>query len=140
MKRCGLGNDAFVAMYEGYQQSIHLASCWVNQSFFTKKIIRSRGLSRFPLSLLMMTHLRVLDLNDNVISELPSRISDLQFLRELHLENNRLEFLPVSLSEITSLKVLQLYGNPLKSPPKEIVSRGRFSCVFFFFFSSLTFR
>jgi internalin A len=73
---------------------------------------------------LTLYHLRSINLSDNLISQLPSRISDLRDLSVLVLRNNKLESLPSSLALLPRLTKLIVDGNPLRSPPKEIVKRG----------------
>lgn len=85
-----------------------------------------------------MTHLQVLNLNDNYITDIPPAIVELTCtasknsscsyffiaLQELFLCNNMIELLPNSLCLMTNLKTLNVDGNPLKVPPKEIVKKG----------------
>lgn len=111
-------------LYTAYQESVILASIWLNNDFFAKKQINHMGLRKFPVTFLQMNHLKIINLNDNAISELPYRIGELQSLRELRLANNRLQSLPYSLASL-QLKVLDVSGNPLVTPPKEIVRKGR---------------
>ena len=59
----------------------------------------------FPSSLLALVHLRVINLANNKIRELPSEISNIKTLVELNISNNLLEALPTSLASIPGLKV-----------------------------------
>jgi Leucine-rich repeat (LRR) protein len=78
----------------------------------------------FPKELLQMTHLRVINLENNEIVELPSAINQLINLRELSVANNKIHTLPLSIVDLQALKTLILDGNPLRTPPPEIVKQG----------------
>lgn len=55
-----------------------------------------------------LINLRILNLSDNNLRNMPRDIRELRFLEELDLSKNTLEFLPSELTELKSLKVLLL--------------------------------
>ena len=59
--------------------------------------------------------LKVLDLRDNKIENLPDEIVNLQSLERLDVSNNNLSILPFVLGTLPNLKNLQCDGNPMKS-------------------------
>jgi len=60
-----------------------------------------------------LSNLRVLDLSDNRIEELPTWIGSLSQLRELNVRNNRLTSIPQELGALSNLTTLDVRGNPL---------------------------
>ncbi|KAI9578300.1 leucine rich repeat containing flyers-cup isoform 2-T2 [Glossina fuscipes fuscipes] len=69
-------------------------------------------------------HLKILDLRDNKIAELPDEIGHLQSLIRLDLSNNSITNLPYSLSTLPHLTSLQVEGNPIKSIQRHILQCG----------------
>ncbi|XP_055385144.1 leucine-rich repeat-containing protein 40 [Condylostylus longicornis] len=71
-----------------------------------------------------LPHLKILDLRDNKISELPEDISILQNLIRLDVSNNTLTTIPNSLSTLAHLISLQLNGNPIRTIRRDIINSG----------------
>ncbi|SPP80311.1 leucine-rich repeat-containing protein 40 isoform X3 [Drosophila guanche] len=71
-----------------------------------------------------LPHLKVLDLRDNKISELPDELCLLRNLNRLDVSNNSIDTLPVSLSSLAHLISLQVEGNPIKSIRRDILQCG----------------
>lgn len=71
-----------------------------------------------------MGNLRVLELRDNKIVEIPEDIIKLQQLIKLDLTNNDLRFLPNSLGFLTELQKLYIDGNPLRSIRQQVIRGG----------------
>lgn len=71
-----------------------------------------------------MTHLKILDLKDNKIDNLPDEIAMCQNLIRLDLTNNALELLPNTLSLLPHLQNLQVEGNKLKQIRSDIIKGG----------------
>lgn len=70
-----------------------------------------------------MPNLRVLDLSDNSITELPRGISNLVSLRYLHLSLTEIKELPIELKNLGNLKCLVLSGmRQLSSIPEQLIS------------------
>ncbi|XP_044755833.1 leucine-rich repeat-containing protein 40-like [Coccinella septempunctata] len=69
-------------------------------------------------------HLKILDLRDNKIEELPSNAGSLQSLIRLDLTNNDLDSLPSSLCLLAHLQNLQLEGNKLKKIRNDVIKAG----------------
>lgn len=80
----------------------------------------SFGLDFFPQSLLKFKNLKLLDLYDNEIEELPDQISELINLEILILFQNRLRKLPQGIGKLKNLWLLDLNSNRIKTLPKEI--------------------
>ncbi|XP_022231872.2 LOW QUALITY PROTEIN: leucine-rich repeat-containing protein 40 [Drosophila obscura] len=71
-----------------------------------------------------LPHLKVLDLRDNKITELPDELCLLRNLNRLDVSNNTIDTLPVSLSALAHLISLQVEGNPIKSIRRDILQCG----------------
>ncbi|KAJ9692603.1 hypothetical protein PVL29_011594 [Vitis rotundifolia] len=70
-----------------------------------------------------MPNLRVLDLSNNSITELPQGISNLVSLQYLNLANAKIKELPIELKNLDKLKCLMLYNMPqLSSIPEQLIS------------------
>ncbi|MEI8301231.1 MAG: NEL-type E3 ubiquitin ligase domain-containing protein [Chlamydiota bacterium] len=67
-----------------------------------------------------LSHLRVLYLINNQLTELPSSIGGLKALEELYLSNNELSELPISIAQLTEVKKLILVDNHLVELPSSI--------------------
>lgn len=74
----------------------------------------------FPLQLLKMTNLQILDLSDNGIKFIPPEIGYLTTLRKLMIWDNYLEVLPPEIGKLTNLVFLDVDHNLLKTLPPEI--------------------
>uniref|UniRef100_T1DH18 Putative malignant fibrous histiocytoma amplified sequence 1 n=1 Tax=Anopheles aquasalis TaxID=42839 RepID=T1DH18_ANOAQ len=109
-------------------------------------LLNHNKLVRVPSSLADFTNLRVLDLSNNQLEELPDVITQCQLttlivknnlltdkslpksllaaagngLRELNLSGNRFEHFPEQIIELRSLKYLYLGGNQITNVPKDI--------------------
>ncbi|XP_018022150.1 leucine-rich repeat-containing protein 40 [Hyalella azteca] len=68
--------------------------------------------------------LRVLDLRENKLDELPDDITLLQMLERLDLANNTLSSVPCHLGLLPHLRSMPLEGNPLRLLRRDIVQRG----------------
>lgn len=84
------------------------------------KDFRKQKLTNIPPSVFLYKQLKTLLLNNNLISQIPSEISQLTFLENLNLRNNKLEGLPIEISQLKNLKILDLGRNKLKQLPKEM--------------------
>lgn len=71
-----------------------------------------------------MPHLKVFDLRDNKITQLPDEIGLLQSLIRLDISNNSISNLPYTLSSLAHLVSLQVEGNPIKSIRRDILQCG----------------
>ncbi|XP_066152991.1 leucine-rich repeat-containing protein 40-like isoform X2 [Euwallacea fornicatus] len=71
-----------------------------------------------------MPHLKVLDLRDNKIDELPKELTKLMHLNKLDLTNNDLTKIPATLSLLPHLQSLKIEGNKLKHIRPDIVHTG----------------
>ncbi|KAL3268782.1 hypothetical protein HHI36_007880 [Cryptolaemus montrouzieri] len=69
-------------------------------------------------------HLKILDLRDNKVEEIPKEIGMLQGLIRFDLTNNELDSLPSSLGILPHLQNLQLEGNKLKKIRSDVIKAG----------------
>lgn len=80
--------------------------------------LKNNSLSFLPESFFDGTpDLRVLDLSQNFISQLPSSMQNLHRLEDLSIANNLLMELPMNLFELPSLRNLNLHRNEIKTIP-----------------------
>ncbi|KAJ3701095.1 hypothetical protein LUZ61_004800 [Rhynchospora tenuis] len=63
-------------------------------------------------------YLRIFNMNNCGIKELPESIGNLKHLRYLNLSDNKIEELPESIGQLYNLQVFDLFANPLKKFPK----------------------
>lgn len=78
-----------------------------------------------------MSHLKILDVRDNKLDEIPEEISYLQQLIRLDVTNNNLTDLPNSLRLLAHLQSLQADGNKIRSIRRDILQRGTSSILKF---------
>ncbi|KAH8251819.1 hypothetical protein KR038_008993 [Drosophila bunnanda] len=71
-----------------------------------------------------LPHLKILDLRDNKITELPDELCLLRNLNRLDVSNNSISMLPVTLSSLAHLISLQVDGNPIKTIRRDIIQCG----------------
>ncbi|XP_017084514.2 leucine-rich repeat-containing protein 40 isoform X3 [Drosophila eugracilis] len=71
-----------------------------------------------------LPHLKILDLRDNKITELPDELCLLRNLNRLDVSNNTISVLPVTLSSLAHLISLQVEGNPIKMIRRDILQCG----------------
>ncbi|XP_068152899.1 leucine-rich repeat-containing protein 40 isoform X4 [Drosophila tropicalis] len=71
-----------------------------------------------------LPHLKLLDLRDNQITELPDEICLLRNLHRLDISNNSISVLPVTLSSLAHLVNLQVEGNLIKTIRRDIIQCG----------------
>ncbi|XP_017144025.1 leucine-rich repeat-containing protein 40 isoform X6 [Drosophila miranda] len=71
-----------------------------------------------------LPHLKVLDVRDNKITQLPDELCLLRNLNRLDVSNNSIDKLPVSLAALAHLISLQVEGNPIKSIRRDILQCG----------------
>ena len=95
----------------------------VDEPFSSSEIVdlSNKGLSAIPQEVLNNTKIRVLYLNGNNLTSLPSEIGKLTNLEELNVGNNKLTgSLPGEIRQLTKLKVLVASNNELTGIPAEI--------------------
>lgn len=107
-----------------YAENVYLQSLVLNTEVMTTKSLMNRSFLCFPPTILEMTHLKILDLSGNLITEIPPAILKLTCLVDLNLKNNHISSLPIFLIQLSNLKYLGVDGNPLKTPPKEVTKKG----------------
>lgn len=71
-----------------------------------------------------MPFLKVLDVRDNKIKELPEEISKMEQLTRLDVSNNTLSNLPNSLGLLKRLQSLRIEGNMIRSIRRDIIQSG----------------
>jgi internalin A len=78
------------------------------------------GLTKLPESVIRLSHLQVLYLDDNQLTWLPKSVAQLSQLHTLSLSGNRLMTLPASVIQLWQLRTLYLDGNQLATLPESI--------------------
>ncbi|KAI3466127.1 hypothetical protein Pfo_022790 [Paulownia fortunei] len=87
--------------------------------------LRRMHISAFPLDILTLRQLQILDLSQNFLQSIPESIKDLTSLTELNLSDNNISSLPPDLGLLEpNLQVLKLEGNPMRSIRRAILNRG----------------
>jgi len=87
--------------------------------------LRRMKLQEFPVGLLRLKQLRILNLSQNHLTTVPEGIKDFTALIELDLSDNNITSLPAELGLLEpNLQVLRLDGNPLRSIRRVILDRG----------------
>lgn len=71
-----------------------------------------------------ITNVRVLDIRDNKLVDIPEEIVNIRHLERLDLTNNSLVNLPYTISSLPHLKSLLLEGNTLRAIRRDILQRG----------------
>ncbi|EDW84570.1 uncharacterized protein Dwil_GK13066 [Drosophila willistoni] len=71
-----------------------------------------------------LPHLKIFDLRDNQITQLPDEVCLLRNLQRLDVSNNSISVLPVTLSSLAHLVNLQVEGNPIKTIRRDIIQCG----------------
>ncbi|ALC46792.1 f-cup [Drosophila busckii] len=71
-----------------------------------------------------LPHLKIFDLRDNKLSDLPDELCLLRNLNRLDVSNNSISVLPVTLSSLAHLISLQVDGNPIKTIRRDIIQCG----------------
>ncbi|GFR32200.1 leucine-rich repeat-containing protein 40 [Trichonephila clavata] len=71
-----------------------------------------------------LPNIKLIDLRDNKIPDIPDTICTLQSLERLDVSNNALTSLPYTLGTLPHLKFLSIDGNPMRSIRRDIIQRG----------------
>ncbi|XP_034487087.1 leucine-rich repeat-containing protein 40 isoform X2 [Drosophila innubila] len=71
-----------------------------------------------------LPHLKIFDLRDNKITQLPDEVCLLRNLNRLDVSNNSISVLPTTLSSLAHLISLQVDGNPIKTIRRDILQCG----------------
>ncbi|KAG6421333.1 hypothetical protein SASPL_117884 [Salvia splendens] len=87
--------------------------------------LRRMQIPAFPLEIMTLQKLHILDMSQNSLQSIPESIKDLSSLIELNLSDNNISSLPPNLGLLEpSLQVLKVDGNPLRSIRRPILDRG----------------
>lgn len=90
-----------------------------------KLAITKQKLTEFPMEILMLPNLQILDLSGNKLSQIPEDIVKLRNLQILNLYNNRLRSLPLALKDMEGLHTLYAARNRLTEIPAWIGGVGK---------------
>jgi Leucine-rich repeat (LRR) protein len=82
--------------------------------------LNSQKYDEFPVEILDMTALKLLDLTDNQISSINHDLNKLPQLKELYLRKNKINSISESIGNVGSIEVLDLSKNELEIFPKAI--------------------
>lgn len=90
-----------------------------------------------PAGIFKLRQLRLLDLSNNLLTELTNSIGDLVGLKVLRLANNSVEVIPATLGNLSLLEELNLAKNRIKILPREIkgnpqIHKTKYTTYFFF--------
>jgi len=77
-------------------------------------------ISQLPQEIGLLTNLKHLDLESNILRSLPPEIGNLKKLEVLYLSNNELESIPSQIGNLSRLHTLGLSGNRLAKLPPQI--------------------
>ena len=84
--------------------------------------LKRKKIKNFPLEILKLKNLKILDLSNNQIKELPLGIEKLLNLEELILNKNNIETLPNTIGNMSTLKRIDLWRNEIDTFPETISS------------------
>ncbi len=87
-----------------------------------KLSLANRKLKKFPMEILALKNLQILNLSGNQIDSIPEQISELKVLQILNLHDNRIRALPPTIGQLKHLKRLYLAKNRIVYFPPEICS------------------
>jgi len=79
-------------------------------------------LAELPAEIAQLVNLRVFSLTDNRLKALPSSIVELKNLEWLYLGKNQLAKLPTEITQLPNLKVISLNNNQIKALPEAITN------------------
>lgn len=82
--------------------------------------LENLGLNEFPMEILELSNLTLLDLGGNELTTLPESIEKLTNLTKLNVKENNLTSLPEAIGKQTKLAELHIYNNQLTSLPESI--------------------
>lgn len=88
------------------------------------------NLKAFPLPILQLPKLKVLNLSQNQITELPKDIAKLTRLEELQLGANEFKTFPSSILKLTELKTINLSRNHLSELPKGLLKMPKLEVLY----------
>ncbi len=86
-------------------------------------------LIEFPISILKLNSLEVLNIGSNLLEEIPRGINKLKTLKKLLLSYNKLRYLPNSICSMENLEQLWLDGNKIRWLPKRIGSLNNLQTI-----------
>lgn len=86
--------------------------------------ISNNAIDEMPDTIAFLTKLKALNVSHNKLVQLPSSIGQLPKLVIIIANNNKLTFLPREFSHLVNLISLNVSNNPLKSLPAEIAALG----------------
>ncbi|CAJ0914874.1 unnamed protein product [Ranitomeya imitator] len=90
---------------------------WWEQTDLVKLFLSSNKLPSLPDDLQLLPALVVLDVHDNLLSELPRAVGELVNLQKLNVSHNKLKSLPQEMAQLQHLKSLLLQHNQLEEMP-----------------------
>lgn len=86
--------------------------------------VRNNLIQELPVQIGDLRNLEILDLRSNSLKELPYEICFLNKLEEINIQDNNISELPAEIVNLSNLKRINVHGNPLTKPPIEVASRG----------------
>ncbi|KAG5896388.1 hypothetical protein JTB14_009593 [Gonioctena quinquepunctata] len=90
------------------------------QEFYGK----DNHLKTLCVGLCKLTNLRILDISNNAIKELPEDIGNLTNLRKCNLSNNKFKRLPKTIHKWQKINTFNLESNSLVFPPNDVIQNG----------------
>jgi Leucine-rich repeat (LRR) protein len=81
------------------------------------------GLLSIPEDVFSCSGIKELDLSNNLLTEIPSKLfANSPEIERLSIRNNKIKILPENIEILKSLKVLNISSNEIKSLPKSIIN------------------
>jgi Leucine-rich repeat (LRR) protein len=100
----------------------YLPASILELSNLNELVLDDNFIEELPNNLNNLSNLEILSLNNNSLSDFPTNIENLKYLKSLFLNNNHIRELPDSIKELISLQEIQLEDNYLTLMPESFTN------------------